>query len=729
VLLARTPSRRARRSDLQDDDVSSSEVDGVKFYIHRADTPRSHRLIFHDNAAAVVENERFRGRTTLLQRAYGFSQRASQMPLMLAPSWGQFKDRTYVTFYASALGRVESAPRWLAEIQRPSEDVCFWRLTDRSATLDLRTFDADPKVYYDAASRWDDAFQRSRLSFANSAGSTGLADEIALERNPARGVTRGLSYSAWDELLSDGQRSFIEQPPVHSIKLHGAAGTGKTLALEMKAIREVRRAREAGQEPRILFTTHSWAMAQKIDQELHQLDEWGTTTAIDVMPVLSMAEYTLPQDSWASDLRLIGEDSMSGKEYQLARISSLVEEFVAGDWLTFKDNASEGFAHRLESPNVNERSALVWDLLVEFGCVLGAEGIFPGINAERRYLSLGRAPWMMPLAALGDKRAVLYLYEKYVRELVADGLVTNDHVVNDFLSYLETFSWSGRRARNGYDLIFVDELHLFNAQERMVLRFLARNADQYPRLFMALDPRQSPWELYTFSKSERPAESDDAADIGIVDAVTLTTIHRYTPQILALVQHIHRDFPALELGQDWEIDISLAVSSNENGPLPIVSTCGSAAAEVIEVFDRASKPLANKGRTAIAIVDERRFAEFRVVAETRAARGVQSVSVISSREEVDNLQYSQSSLIVAPAEYMAGLQVDRIVIAGFPHTQTFGANLGHARRRFLSSLYLAVSRATTVVEIVCSEDYGGVPEVLEHAVQRGLAQLTKGRVA
>src|SRR5262249_31725400 len=160
---------------------------------------------------------------------------------------------------------------------------------------------------------------------------------------------------------------------------------------------------------------------------------------------------------------LIGEDSLSGKESQIERIADLVDEFVRGDWLTFRSDASLDFRRRLESDTWEERSALVWDLLIEFGCVLGAEGIFPGINAERRYLSLGRTAWMMPLDNGIDRRAVLYLYERYVRRLVSEGMVTNDQVINDFLSYLETFSWSGRRIGSGYDLIFVDELHLFNA--------------------------------------------------------------------------------------------------------------------------------------------------------------------------------------------------------------------------------------------------------------------------
>src|SRR5205823_595723 len=102
----------------------------------------------------------------------------------------------------------------------------------------------------------------------------------------------------------------------------------------------------------------------------------------------------------------------------------------------------------------SDRGAFAWDCLIEFACVLGADGIFPGVNAEMRYLRLARTPWMMPLQTDTDKRLILYLYEKYIRQLYESGQLSSDQLVNDFLNYLETFAWNVRRIKDGYDLIF-----------------------------------------------------------------------------------------------------------------------------------------------------------------------------------------------------------------------------------------------------------------------------------
>ena len=117
----------------------------------------------------------------------------------------------------------------------------------------------------------------------------------------------------------------------------------------------------------------------------------------------------------------------------------------------------------------------------------------------------------MPLESDADKRVVLHVYERYMEGLMADNCLTSDQVVNDFLNYLVTFTWNRRRADKGYDCIFVDELHLFDAQERLLLRYLVRTTRERPKIFMALDPRQSPWEVYTGLAGLSTATNADVA--------------------------------------------------------------------------------------------------------------------------------------------------------------------------------------------------------------------------
>jgi hypothetical protein len=97
-----------------------------------------------------------------------------------------------------------------------------------------------------------------------------------------------------------------------------------------------------------------------------------------------------------------------------------------------------------------------------------------------------------------------------------------------------------------------------------------------------------------------------------------------------------------------------------------------------------------------------------------------NVTLLQSRDDVDALRYSRRSVVVGGAEHLAGLQLDHVVVAAVTNPRTGVANLGYQRRRFLSLLYLAVSRATKTVEVHVNDESGGIPDVLASALQSGI---------
>lgn len=705
--------------------VTQVSVGDIAFVVHASDGPQSQRVVFADPAAFERIESDFAFGETSLQRAHRMVLSAQRMPLRLPPTWSPYQHKNLVAFFA--VPREMGALRWVAEVNhRGSHDICFWRMTSPNEPVELARFRAPGEAYLAAVSRWDEALEQAAKRFARRQRRerTGVTETIDLDATTFGAVTGHLPYSAWLERMTDEQLRFLEKPATTSTRLRGPAGSGKTLLLELKALRELYLARSQDRPVRLLFVTHSWAMAEQIDSALRSLDESGDLEAVEVLPLLAIAQDILPAERQGRGFELLGDDNLSGKKLQLQELERIVTEFCKGDWLAFESRSGAAFAERVTAqPGSPERNALIWDLMHEFACVLSAHGILPGVNAARLYLPLQRMPWMMPLKTDGEKLAVLEIYTGFVASLREEKLLTSDQLINDFLNYLETFAWNLRRAEDGYDILCIDELHLFNEQERLTLHYLSRDPENYPLMFMALDPRQSPSEAYATSGIGRPSTGDSGeadATLGRVDSVDLKTVHRFSPEILHLVRHINDSFPALDLGDEWAFGDDVETAVDPTGRKPTLHIHRDRPSEINGALRAAAERASSRAgqeRVAVVLVDA-----LASDAYAEAAAGRPNLTLIQGRDDIQSLQYSRRSIALGAAEYLAGLQFGTVVVAGLPADSNRTANLGHQRRRLLSLLYLAISRATTDVEIHVNTEAGGVPEILETALETGVLE-------
>jgi superfamily I DNA/RNA helicase len=721
----------AQRSIEDQGNIAVERLDEVTYVIHHQDSQNVRRLVLDvPGGDPVLPSSLIQQESPVLERLLAFHEMAESVSLRLPLNWGQYKHDDLLAFFVCSRDRLAHAPRWITQVTGPARDVCVWQLTSSVDQRVLQHFAPPSERYAAVVAGWNAAYAASRDKFSGVNIAIHHSAELDLTENRFDDVTQELSYSGWMDRVTPEQRAFVEHDTDHSIKLRGPAGSGKTLTLELKALREILRARDKGEFLRVLFVTHSWSLAGEVDANLDRLSEWGRLDELSVFPLLTVAQELLPTERWTEGLQLIGEDSLSDKNGQLEEIESILAEFLMGDWLTFRDQVSDGLRERLESPERGSRRAFAWDCLVEFGSVLGADGIFPGVNAERQYLRLPRAPWMMPLSGKPDLRLVLHLYHIYYKRMLDAGRLTSDQLVNDFLNFLETHTWNTRRGKLGYDLIFVDEFHLFSVQERQLLRYLSRSTDEYPKLFMALDPRQSPWEVYTGFADAQPETYSGRTeeDFGTVSSVDLPTVHRFSPEILEFVKHLNWDFPDLDLGSEWDVDFAHVSSTAESGHVPQLIEVGTQSAELIEIYNSLKEIRQETGRwhIALAVVDTDEFAKYKSLAGD-LQRGLKAkVTIIESRNDVEVLQYRRRGIVIGPAEYLAGLQFDAVLIAGLPEFKSGLANLGYRRRRYLSLLYLAVTRASREVRIFANDEKGEIPEVLVRAAEQKLLRRVSG---
>lgn len=702
----------------------------IRAIYSKGDTDTDPLILVADAGNEGMLPDRLRkSRDVAYHRMRSFVERAKTLPVTLPRGWHQYKYRNLIGFFA--LPEASGEPyRWIAEINASgSADVVFWALTDTDQQQVLERYQPDQRLHKATSDFWRDN-RLTGLAAMTGPPQSSMGLDVTLSTPPMLGVAKTYTYGEWISQLTDRQREFFDAPTDRSVRLRGPAGSGKTLTLCLKAVREAQASRTAGKPIQVLFVTHSWSLAGQVDELITQLSEYGRLDEVNVLPLVSVAQDTLPEGMVPADLDIIGDDSLSGKTVQLEELEEVVTEFRSGDWITFRAQCSAEFASRIDSIERGVVRGLAWDLLIEFGCVLGADGIFPGVNAEKRYLKLPRAPWMMPLATNGDKRAVYAIYVRYWEELQARHLLTSDQLLNDFLNYLEGFAWNHRRLTEGYDLIFADEFHLFNTLERQTLRYLSRDVSSYPRIFMAMDPRQSPWDVFFGGDDAQGiAGSSEEDDFDGLRTVDIPTVHRSSPQVLDLIKHIHLEYANLNLDEDWDYQISEVESLAAPGPKPslfISGTFGGEEAEISRAIISAYSQAAGSGtHLALAFVDEDAYRRYAQMIRSLGTSGKYRIIEITSRDDVGLLRYHKRGIVVGPAEYLAGLQFDTVLVAGLPELADNVPNQGVRRRGALSLLYLAVSRASRDVRIFANYDHGGIPEVLVRAAGKGILGIFK----
>ena len=82
--------------------------------------------------------------------------------------------------------------------------------------------------------------------------------------------------------------------------------------------------------------------------------------------------------------------------------------------------------------------------------------------------------------------------------------------------------------------------------------------------------------------------------------------------------------------------------------------------------------------------------------------------------------------MVSQPEYVAGLQFDTVIIVDANENLVpRGMDSQLQLRRFLSNLYLGMSRAERVLEVYATDDAGGLTRHLESARRGGLVQLER----
>lgn len=688
-------------------------------YVHAGD-PEDAELLLVDEHAIDRFSESSRILERLLQRVHRVGREFANPPVSLPMSWRKYQADNFIAFFALPKTLNSLSLRWIAENIKGGP-VVFWEITAAGSEVAL--------VSYSPNRSRIESFEAAWISAVGAAGHSGglpstdvqLRPTVDLQVVGASAVSRERPYSQWLNHLNDDQKRVLSFSREQTLKLRGIAGTGKTLTLQLKALHEVYGAVDRGEDLRVLILTHSWALADLIDTSMRSIDERGLANRVEVWPLAMAREYlhgNLPEG-----VEIVGEDGLEGKRMQMALVSSILDDFGETDWPTYRDRheISDFVRAGVERETRESRLSLCWMLIREFAEVMDAHQIKPARDALQRYLEIKRASWMVQLDSDGDRRLFYAIFQRFVIRLVEEGQMTTDQAFDDFRKYLETYAWNIRRITEGFDLILVDEFHLFSDAERYLLHFLTRDSSAAPRMILALDPHQSPFVLLTGMKenpiSRRSVGAD--TDVGYVD---LAVAHRFSAEICRLVQAVQRMHPAiLDEGDDWRFTIDESTTSRGTEGTPRTFVAPSEEDATLAAMEKARSLQANtKGDQRVALIAAGDL-EFDALTKS-IPESDRDFVILNSRDEAEQLNYAKKSIVLASSSDCAGLQFSHVVVLVFATREASHGRGISATRAAITDLYLAISRAEHILHIVSTRGEGTIPEILTRAEREGLLE-------
>ncbi|QFR32247.1 UvrD-helicase domain-containing protein [Ancylobacter sp. TS-1] len=608
-------------------------------------------------------------------------------PVHLPRHWLEYHHKNLLAFFA--LPREVSSRRWVVEINSEIRCVKFDYLSSQGSEVDIANF--APRAWPDDMVGVVAQFAAKEITEQETSSFAAIAQEFDLETIGSRSVVEGRSYEEWLNLLSDSQKNILQQHINASVRILGPAGSGKTLALCMRAIQISRDKDVRAQGRRLLVATHSWAMSERIDGVLNTLNGGISPDAITVFPLLSLLELHAGHIG-QQRTNVIGDDSSEGRLKSIEIIGETISKLEltnhpgVADWIGDAVSAAKDSRQRLD---------LTLDLYDEISGVLTASGVSPDDpESIQEYLGSSREDWMPPFVTIADRGFVIAVYRSFMQELVDRSAITTDQFILDAIRVLETFTWRMRKETEGYDYILVDELQVFDPQERTALQLLGRSRRGVP-FVTAEDPAQGVFS----SLNARRATVENVP-------VYLEVVHRFNEQIFAFISFIYQQFPlnALPLrihdtrGAGTHRPSMFSFASEEEAMV--------AASELVADINASAGPSDRICVVTLGDIDAE-------ISGRMAELGLNTIR-LESFDDIERLAYSKRSVVVSPWQFVGGTQFSHVVVLAL-RISAPTSQFGHLRE--MVSVYLSCSRATESLNIYCARY---VPLVLASAADEKL---------
>ena len=644
--------------------------------------------------------------------------------VQIPTNWKPYSEGDIFSFYAGTVYKGKGARLHAQKNPRNTHDLFFFARTEK--TVSFSDIDLNRKLHVAAR----DGLAEAILSEDTPPVEDNTAGIILCERLP-HGFVQGASLHEWfEKKLTSDQRRFVELPYAGPVRLRGAAGTGKTLGLVIKMLRDGLRFRNETQKRRLCFVAHSQGsvdLVQAISDDLISPREFRdfaeSSCQVEIRTLYDLANKHL--NFPLRDLTPVSLDGIEGRQFQYELITIALQEAWSSQPIRsrFKELDPE-IQSRWKKANDGHDSAFIAELMNEFSSVIDAENIRRGEETGDRYIKRSdRANWLLKLPDQVDRRFVLEIHSIYRRQLSDMNALSIDEMISDFNSFLDSNSWDRERDREGCDALFVDELHLFTALEKQTLQKLVKR--QYdeegkpnrPTIFMAYDLKQSPRDSFLDYFAADGKVFSAKSGLQNSELVQFNKVFRYTPQIAEFLKDIDAAFPAIDIPGEWNAYVGEAELPDASKP---TLTRYPTELEALKATFKRAAALARKiegggRRVAVVCVSEEMFKRY-IPPINGQFKG--DAYLVDSREATSDMRHVGRRFVFSMPEFVAGLQFDTVFLMHVDQSEApASAGIGR-RRQLISNTYLGASRSENCLHIVACEGRGGPSDILNMALDR-----------
>lgn len=545
------------------------------------------------------------------------------------------------------------------------------------------------------AAYFDAAYETEYGAVSVATGSFSIAN-----RDSYRSV--GWTYADWmspGSSLSPIQRRLVESDALdrHPIRIVGPGGSGKTLLMQLLALRQLQRAKDQGRAVRLLYLVHNMKMAEAVQHRFSVL-QGLSTDFLDhdrALSIQTLSEYGR-RELGLEETQIIDPDAQEAKEFQL----SMIEQALLDSMEQHRALVDRSSLLREVRENLALLPIMTRLIMAEISTAIKGHGL---TGDERRYVqSERRLSRLHGVMSPEERRVVFDVFRRY-HTAVFEGfrVLDSDDVALSLLGKLRAPIWELKRRDLGFDYVFVDETQLFNENERRLLPLLTKSTSPHVPVVLALDEAQ---DIYGQSIA-------GLAALGIenVASESLASIHRSTRSIVQLAFFVIQRSTDL-FGPDFPDFTGIAEFMEEDShPLaarPTIVVMPEGMERLGRLVQKRIRALrkANLWRIAVICYAD---AYWPTLLETLRRTDL-PLRVLENRGE--RLPANEPVVALSRPSFIGGQEFDAVILAGLeegivpPRVVDNDALAAAVEQQALREIYLGITRARYQLHVVLSGD-------------------------